>query len=1851
MGKVKKRSILLHSNPSQNVIRNLMLRDLGLHSINKTSARELESIAETNLVLKSHRELKCDLPGIPRATFLMVFSPDGTKLASTHGNHNVYITEVKTGKNIRTLSGHPRTPWCIAFHPSSSQILASGCLGGQVRVWDLSGGSEIWNAVSHTVIASLAFHPSEQLLAIATFNEIHFWDWSKSEPFAVASTGSDQEKVRYVAFDNLGRKLITGIANILPYRPKKDRPPLEQPYRTLLRYIIRNQLEGIQDPEAIPRYHLWDTTLRQFRMMNSYTRRTQNFNNASDLRAVRMPRNPPNTSEVLPDSRDRQRNSASLRRVFDEIVRNLCSEHVYNTENVHDETLDDENSGEQSENGYWLLEENSNSDSNLDEASTSNASNSRRWTSRWIQLDSSNRNYNNNNRTSSLVEPTHTRFTSDEIIQRAQNRLSNRNQITLTSANSLSYEQPPLYPFRSLQESQFRRLVQRTVSDANPSSSSINHHQQQPVNPPANTNNVSMKREYSSTNNDTNTQETNIPRKKERTEGESSTENQQQRENNQAENQLRGNNVRSERLSRNTNESNANIRDIGGEGFRRWRLSLNRDVGLHPLEIRLRIRLLGRRIDTMQRLCRARIEIAQLQQVRRMWEDLQDQIRSLHVTVRVEGQNNNRETSAGQSNISTNARPSTSGQNSSSMSTDSQGESTKKFNKTLLESFKRENSETGNTKVCDQNQPSTSTGITSSSKFVNSDSQNHSNSNDETENSTNIRLSNLLPSESELRDMETHNLSNILDNLFSQCQNCNLPDNSQYTNNAINDHTYSNLTNNDGNVQLPSISSLVSNIGIASNLQTISSITTATSQTPNVSHLVNNQVNNPSSVTNETAQTSDNVEYSSEDVNTQLNNNNTNNNEYVNTNIEDSSNISENLNQRIQSESSSSNNINSQNRPHIFQRILKYGQRTYLRNSRLSPLATKRGSRSHSSNESSSRENVRRPWHSRRNPPNICDSTSNENSSERNQVQSTSEFLQVMILRLEFLVRQQRFLAQNNNISRSFDSNNQMDNIFNSENEEIEQIREATRLQARQVLSLMVGGLTQFIQMNRPENGSQSNMLYEQIYKMYFLLHLALELTDLLLAQLVSTRQELESSQYGPYGSDLSSQSNNRTEIPRSNNLDNRLQTEEYNSRNNVQVVSENNDETEIFERNIDAENPRTSLEINQANTEDLFSLQTNRNRQNMAERLKRLFFHPQQLDTESQSNTNEERQNLNHLTSHVNNSINTDNTATFTTQNHEFQQAGTSTANNLSEHALSVEIQNIIERIQNNSSTSTDSSTENSRRRSNLYPLSNSITYRNNGSRELRGSHEASNTTVNRRGLRNYWQYTSIGLNQYLNENEQRNQRLNWSNLIQNEQNARRPLSYQGPGLPPPIIRRVSAPFRGYVNRYLQRDRIRRRISYRNGVSRRQELNVPVIRVNGIPLNELRNLPGSQRRRHITPSHILPPYLIDSFPNDVERNGNNNNNNINNSNNNNNNSNNNNYYHQPGPSSIYPYHNRTRNLHQILSPIVLAQAMWRNRTFGRYSEFGINYPPSRNASSNMTGRGGSGGGGGGGGGDGDGDGGGISGGGQDTGNDDSDDIDLGDHHIPVTMTVNSIETQTYRVQAWDFSNGEIPDLTDPKKNIVVHECKIHNDASIDISSDGKMITTLLSSPGAHNIGTNLGIYSLQWETLGEKIYSTKIDQTVVSVSMSPTKQHLLVGLASQRIRPRGFLMALIYKLTDKESTKEKQCIVEQIDPEYYNEHSDSYRTDEFVHGTDNVGNPRPNNDDINRQDQDWRHRSIRTDLDIKDNKRNMVLIRKLLLYIPGSTGYVSLNCIRWAPQPGQGMVYATNTGQLNILH
>lgn len=60
------------------------------------------------------------------------------------------------------------------------------------------GGSEVWKTPKNTVVTSLTFHPSGQVLLVATSNNILFWDWSQSEPFAQCATRSSYEKVRSV---------------------------------------------------------------------------------------------------------------------------------------------------------------------------------------------------------------------------------------------------------------------------------------------------------------------------------------------------------------------------------------------------------------------------------------------------------------------------------------------------------------------------------------------------------------------------------------------------------------------------------------------------------------------------------------------------------------------------------------------------------------------------------------------------------------------------------------------------------------------------------------------------------------------------------------------------------------------------------------------------------------------------------------------------------------------------------------------------------------------------------------------------------------------------------------------------------------------------------------------------------------------------------------------------------------------------------------------------------------------------------------------------------------------------------------------------------------------------------------------------------------------------------------------------------------------------------------------------------------------------------------------------------------------------------------------------------------------
>merc|ERR1712203_199893 len=199
-------------------------------------------------------------------------------------------------------------------------------------------------------------------------------------------------------------------------------------------------------------------------------------------------------------------------------------------------------------------------------------------------------------------------------------------------------------------------------------------------------------------------------------------------------------------------------------------------------------------------------------------------------------------------------------------------------------------------------------------------------------------------------------------------------------------------------------------------------------------------------------------------------------------------------------------------------------------------------------------------------------------------------------------------------------------------------------------------------------------------------------------------------------------------------------------------------------------------------------------------------------------------------------------------------------------------------------------------------------------------------------------------------------------------------------------------------------------------------------------------------------------------------------------------------------------------------------------------------------------------------------------------------------HHTPSSIAL------THRIQTWDFSKGDIPDISDSQHNVVVKEAKIHNDASVDISEDGSLLVTLVPSnlPMTTVTPTVVGVYGLNVANKGRLFATYSLESLPVSVSLSPTSKHLMVGYSMRgpgsRLAPYSpsdrSLIAQIFRLK-----MPWECMTSS------------------------------------EQEQPPRGRLAHR-RDLHQNE-------------PGQT---FLNCIRWIPVSGLGMVYATNTGLLKIL-
>jgi activator-of-BECN1-regulated-autophagy protein 1 len=170
------------------------------------------------------------------STISIAFSPCGKTMASTHGDHTVKISDCNSGHLLATLDGHPRTPWTCKYHPTDAKIVASGCLGYQVRVWDWTSQQCLAMIRLKFAIISLSFHPTGKVLAIANGNRLHFLGLDKMSEWSSLSSNSSNadsrgvleveqsDTLRCVHFPPSGDNVIVGGVNPADSSSPKNRP-------------------------------------------------------------------------------------------------------------------------------------------------------------------------------------------------------------------------------------------------------------------------------------------------------------------------------------------------------------------------------------------------------------------------------------------------------------------------------------------------------------------------------------------------------------------------------------------------------------------------------------------------------------------------------------------------------------------------------------------------------------------------------------------------------------------------------------------------------------------------------------------------------------------------------------------------------------------------------------------------------------------------------------------------------------------------------------------------------------------------------------------------------------------------------------------------------------------------------------------------------------------------------------------------------------------------------------------------------------------------------------------------------------------------------------------------------------------------------------------------------------------------------------------------------------------------------------------------------------------------------------------------------------------------------------------
>jgi hypothetical protein len=145
-----------------------------------------------------------ELHKIPKAhagtVHSLAFSPDSRCLASGARDGLVKLWDAKTGRELRTLEGHAVQVYSVAFSPDGQRLASCGGapqVGGEVKIWDLSGGGVVALSNSSPYVFCVRFSPDGRRLAAGSIQKVTVWDVQSGQELVRARAGTSSTSNPY----------------------------------------------------------------------------------------------------------------------------------------------------------------------------------------------------------------------------------------------------------------------------------------------------------------------------------------------------------------------------------------------------------------------------------------------------------------------------------------------------------------------------------------------------------------------------------------------------------------------------------------------------------------------------------------------------------------------------------------------------------------------------------------------------------------------------------------------------------------------------------------------------------------------------------------------------------------------------------------------------------------------------------------------------------------------------------------------------------------------------------------------------------------------------------------------------------------------------------------------------------------------------------------------------------------------------------------------------------------------------------------------------------------------------------------------------------------------------------------------------------------------------------------------------------------------------------------------------------------------------------------------------------------------------------------------------------------------